>query len=65
MAKRDVLKIAESVRGKIPERYDLTTKDADRLKDILDNSCFDGIEAIFRAGFVLGARAQKAGKFKV
>ena len=62
MAKRDIFSTANKAAGKIPDQYDIT---ADDIMDI----CYtfppaDAVITAFRAGFVLGARAQKAGRYK-
>ena len=62
MAKRDIFSTANKAAGKIPDQYDMTGE------DIINICCSfppaDAVITAFRAGFVLGARAQKAGRFK-
>lgn len=64
--KRDMMKTVETVKGKklIPRDYSMN---ADELMTICEmfqsGKPFDAITIAFDYGFVLGARAQKAGKF--
>lgn len=61
MAQRDIFRLAEKAAGKVPDRYDIS---AEEVRDIYYSMTrLDSIITAFRAGFVLGARAQKAGKF--
>ena len=69
--KRDMMKTVESIKGKgaIPDCYDITAPEILELYQILDNNSRDGkwdaLTTAFDYGFILGARAQKAGKFNV
>ena len=61
---RNMLKTVDSIKGKgiIPDRYDLTAPEMQTLYDMFHRDPFEAISTTFDYGFVLGARAQKAGK---
>lgn len=68
--KRDMMKTVESIKGKnlIPDHYDITLHELKTLHEMaqadLDGE-LDALSTAFNYGFILGARAQKAGKFHV
>ena len=64
---RDMISTAEAVRGEIPDRYDLTVPEINTLHSMIHTDLdgeLDALTIAFKYGFVLGARAQKAGKFQ-
>ena len=66
--KRDMMKTVETIQGKglIPTAYDLDSSEMKTIYEMfLSDDPFDAISTAFDYGFVLGARAQKAGKFHV
>ena len=67
--KRDMMKTVEKVKGTIPYNYELTLGELHDLYSVLMDENRDGrwdaLTTAFDYGFVLGARAQKAGKFHV
>ena len=67
--KRNMIQTADLVKGHIPDRYDLTAEDLQKLHEILHSgsrdSEFDALATAFRYGYVLGARAEKAGKNEI
>lgn len=66
MAKRDIEKIAEKTTGeknRIPTAYDMTGSELFSLTEKARKDAPDAILTAFRAGFVLGHRATKAGKY--
>ena len=65
--KRDMMKTVETVKGKgiIPTAYDLDSSEMKTIYEMfLSGDPFDAISTAFDYGFVLGARAQSAGKFQ-
>ncbi len=65
--KRDMLKTVETIKGKnlIPTAYDLDSSEMKTLYEMFQSGDpFDAICTAFDYGFILGARAQKAGKFQ-
>ena len=67
--KRDMMKTVERAKGTIPYNYELTFGELRDLYSVLmdesRDSRWDALTTAFDYGFVLGARAQKAGKFRV
>lgn len=66
--KRDMMKTVETIKGKdlIPTAYDLDSNEMKTIYEMFQSGDpFDAISTAFDYGFVLGARAQKAGKFQV
>ena len=66
---RDMMKTVEKNKSTIPYNYELTYGELRDLYSILMDEGRDGrwdaLTTAFDYGFVLGARAQKAGKFHV
>lgn len=66
---RNMMKTIEQTKGSIPDHYDIVAPEIQELYSTINTGGADGkwdaITTAFRYGFVLGARAQKAGKFKV
>lgn len=62
---RDMTKTVATIKGKnlIPTAYDLTYNEIQALHDKFLSDPFDAISTAFDYGFILGARAQKTGKF--
>lgn len=67
--KRDMMKTVEKAKGHIPAAYDMTLEEMQKLHEMLhsdpDDGEFDAFSAAFCYGFVLGARAEKAGKNEI
>ena len=67
--KRNMVQTADKVKHHIPERYDLTIEELQELRTIMHGgSCeceFDALITAFRYGYVLGVRAEKAGKNEI
>ena len=63
---RDMMKTVESIKGKgyIPDAYDLVAGEMDTIYKMFQYDPFDAISTSFDYGFVLGARAQKAGRLQ-
>ena len=64
MAKRDVMRTADAVRGMIPTVYDMSAEDLYALRTISYEDLFDAFTVAFRFGFCMGGRAALKGKFK-
>jgi len=64
MAKRDMIKTADAVRGMIPTVYDMSAEDLDDLRTRSREDLFDAFTIAFRFGFCMGGRAALKGKFK-
>ena len=66
--KRDMISTAAKAKNTIPEHYDITVGELQELYSILKDDTRDGewdaLTTAFDYGFILGARAQKAGKFQ-
>ena len=66
--KRNMIATAAKAKKSIPERYDITVGELQELYSILADESRDGrwdaLTTAFEYGFVLGARAQKAGKLQ-
>ena len=66
---RDLLKTADAAEHIIPYRYNLTIDDIFTLRQMIDDDGKTGKYKVmitaFRAGFILGARAQKRGRINV
>ena len=68
LMKRNMIQTADLVKGHIPVRYDITSDEFQQLHEILHSGSdgeFDALATAFRYGFVLGARAEKAGKNEI
>ena len=65
--KRDMMKTVETIKGKnlIPTAYDLDSTEMKAIYEMFQSDPYGAIGTAFDYGFVLGARAQKAGKFHV
>lgn len=63
---RDMIKTVESIKGKgiIPNAYDLTSTEAQTIYTMFQSDPYEAICTLFDYGFVLGSRAQKAGKLQ-
>lgn len=65
--KRDMISTAAKAKNAIPDHYQLTVPELCELFSILGDDTRDGrwdaLTTAFDYGFILGARAQKAGKF--
>lgn len=65
--KRNMMKTVEKVKGNIPTMYDMDSSEMDELYRILkegsSDAIFNALSIAFDYGFMLGARAQKSGKF--
>lgn len=64
MAKRDMIKTADAVRGMIPPVYDMSAEDLYDLGTRSREDLFDAFTIAFRFGFCMGGRAALKGKFK-
>ena len=65
MAKRNMIKIAESARGMIDHHYDMSFDEISLLYAIVKRGyAAEAIAAAFRYGFVLGHRATVNGAYK-
>lgn len=64
MAKRDMIKTADAVRGMIPTVYDMSAEDLYDLGTRSREDLFDAFTIAFRFGFCMGGRAALKGKFK-
>lgn len=66
---RDLMKTSDLIKGKIPDRYDLTVGEMQMLHEMIHSGSGDGeydaLVSAFRYGFVLGARAEKSGKYEL
>ena len=66
--KRNIITTAAKAKNSIPEHYDITVGELQELYSILADESRDGrldaLTTAFEYGFVLGARAQKAGKLQ-
>ena len=67
---RNMMKTVETIKGKnlVPTAYDMTVQEINALHEMIHSGLdgeWDAIVTAFDYGFVLGARAQKVGKFKV
>ena len=61
------MKTVDTIKGKdlIPTAYDMDITEMNAIYEMfLSGDPFDAISTVFDYGFVLGARAQKAGKFR-
>lgn len=59
--KRDMMKTAASVAGKIPVRYEMTREEArDLIMMAHEGKAFDAVATAFKYGFALGQRYEKA-----
>lgn len=67
--KRNMIKTADLVKGKIPTMYDMDSFDMAQLLDILHSDSidreFEALDIAFRYGFALGSRAEKTGKYTI
>lgn len=64
MAKRDMLKTSDSVRGLIPAVYDMTAEDMNNLRAMGRADLFNAFTVAFRFGYCMGGRAALRGKFE-
>lgn len=64
---RDMMKTVETIKGKniIPDAYDLNSEEMKTIYNLFHADPYDAICTLFDYGFVLGARAQKKGRFNV
>ena len=67
---RNMVQTVETIRekGLIPDRYDITISEINTLHEMAQTDLDGELDALYTAfnyGFILGARAQKAGKFQV
>ena len=66
--KRDMMKTVDTIKGKdlIPTAYDMDSTEMKAIYEMFKSGDpYDAICTAFDYGFVLGARAQKTGKFQV
>ena len=62
---RNMVATANKAKGSIPTPYDITYSELQELFVMLGKGdIFDAFTTAFDYGFMLGARAQKAGKFQ-
>ena len=65
MARRDVLKTADTVKGEIDPSYDLRQDDIEKLYMMaVSGLCCEALVIAFRYGFVMGHRATIKGTYK-
>lgn len=66
--KRDMQKIANEIRKKVPDQYDLKVGDLILLNDMIENDFQDGkydaLQMAFYYGFALALRMEKNKKIK-
>ena len=66
---RNMMKTVETIKGKglIPDRYDITISEINTLHAMVHTGLdgeLDALTTAFDYGFILGSRAQKAGKLQ-
>lgn len=62
---RNMQKMINKNRGRLPERYCMTVKEFKALIDVAkQGDCLSPIEDSFIYGFILGSRAAQGGHFK-
>lgn len=64
MARRDLFKTSDEVRGRIPVVYDLMASDIQQLYKLSKVDVFNAFAICFRFGYVLGHRSTLAGKYR-
>lgn len=66
--KRNMIKTVEKIRGKgiIPNAYDLDSEEMQTIyKMFASGDIYEAISTAFDYGFILGARAEKSGKYAI
>lgn len=64
MVVKNVAGKVNGLRGKLPERYDLTAPQMFELRETFGHGVFDLICASFTFGFYQGQKAEKARRLK-
>lgn len=63
--KRDMIKTAEQIKGKVPAQYDMTVLEFQQLHEMLQKDEFKALSMAFEYGFVLGTRAERANRYNL